>query len=63
LGTTGFARGAPSDEIVVLNDGKVEQIGSKEDIFYRPQTQKVAKFLGVKNIFFGKITEIHPEEG
>jgi molybdate transport system ATP-binding protein len=52
-----------SDEIVVLNEGKVEQIGSKEDIFYRPQTQKVAKFLGVKNIFSGKITEIHPEEG
>ena len=52
-----------SDEIVVLNDGKVEQIGSKEDIFYRPQTQKVAKFLGVKNIFLGKITAIHPEEG
>jgi molybdate transport system ATP-binding protein len=52
-----------SDEIVVLNDGKVEQIGSKEDIFYRPQTQKVAKFLGVKNIFLGKITEIRPEEG
>jgi molybdate transport system ATP-binding protein len=51
-----------SDQIVVLNDGKVEQIGSKEDIFYRPQTQKVAKFLGVKNIFLGKITEIRPEE-
>jgi molybdate transport system ATP-binding protein len=51
-----------SDEIVVLNDGKIEQIGSKEDIFYRPQTQKVAKFFGVKNIFLGKITEIHPEK-
>jgi molybdate transport system ATP-binding protein len=52
-----------SDEIVVLNDGKVEQIGSKEDIFYRPQTKKIAKFFGVKNIFRGKIKEIHPEEG
>jgi len=52
-----------SDEIVVLNDGKVEQIGSKEDIFYCPRTQKVAKFFGVKNIFRGKIMEIYPEEG
>jgi molybdate transport system ATP-binding protein len=52
-----------SDEIVVLSDGKVEQIGSKEDIFYRPQTQNVAKFFGVKNIFYGKITEIRPREG
>jgi molybdate transport system ATP-binding protein len=52
-----------ADEVVVLSNGKVEQIGSKEDIFYRPQTQKVAKFFGVKNIFYGKITEIHPGEG
>ena len=52
-----------SDQIVVLNDGKVEQIGSKEDIFYRPQTQNVAKFFGVKNIFHGKVTHIRRTEG
>jgi molybdate transport system ATP-binding protein len=52
-----------SDEIVVLNEGKVEQIGSKEDIFYRPQTQNVAKFFAVKNIFHGKVTDIRPGEG
>ena len=52
-----------ADEVVVLNDGRVEQTGSKEDIFYRPQTHKVAKFFGVKNIFRGKIREIRPEEG
>lgn len=51
-----------AEEIVVLNDGKVEQTGNKEDIFYRPQTHKVAKFFGVKNIFIGKITEIRVEE-
>jgi molybdate transport system ATP-binding protein len=51
-----------SDEIVVLNDGKVEQIGTKEDIFYRPQTHRVAKFFGVKNIFRGKIVDIYPED-
>jgi len=52
-----------SDEIVVLNEGKVEQIGSKEDIFYRPQTENVAKFFAVKNIFHGKVTDIRPGEG
>jgi molybdate transport system ATP-binding protein len=51
-----------AEELVVLNEGRVEQSGNKEDIFYRPQTQKVAKFFGVKNIFRGKITEIHAEE-
>jgi molybdate transport system ATP-binding protein len=52
-----------ADEVIVLNDGRVEQIGTKEDIFYRPQTQKVARFFGVKNIFHAKIVDIHPEEG
>jgi molybdate transport system ATP-binding protein len=51
-----------SEEIVVLNSGKVEQVGTKEDIFYRPQTQEVAKFFGVKNIFHAKIVSIFPEE-
>jgi molybdate transport system ATP-binding protein len=52
-----------AEEIVVLNEGSVEQRGSKEDIFYRPQTRNVAKFFGAKNIFRGKIEEIRPEEG
>lgn len=52
-----------ADEIVVLHEGRVEQTGGKEDIFYRPQTRRVAKFLGVKNIFDGRIIEIRPEEG
>ncbi len=52
-----------AEEIVVLNEGRVEQRGSKEDIFYRPQTHSVARFLGAKNIFRGRITEIRPEKG
>ena len=52
-----------ADEVVVLNNGRVEQTGSKEDIFYRPQTQKVARFFGVKNIFHGKVMDIRPGEG
>ena len=52
-----------ADEIVVLNNGRVEQTGTKEDIFYRPQTHNVAKFLGARNIFHGKVTDIRPGEG
>ncbi len=47
-----------AEEIVVLNEGKVEQVGSKEDVFYRPKTHKVAKFFGAKNIFLGKVADI-----
>jgi molybdate transport system ATP-binding protein len=52
-----------AEEMVVLSEGRVEQRGNKEDIFYRPRTPNVAKFFGAKNIFQGKIAEVHPEEG
>ena len=52
-----------AEEMVVLNEGRVEQRGSKEDIFYRPQTHSTARFFGAKNIFRGKIAEIRPDVG
>jgi molybdate transport system ATP-binding protein len=52
-----------ADEVVILNNGRVEQTGTKDDIFYRPRTHNVAKFLGARNIFHGKVTEIRPGEG
>jgi molybdate transport system ATP-binding protein len=52
-----------AEEIVVFNEGKVEQVGNKEAVFYRPQTHKVAKFFGVKNIFCGRVVEIFSDEG
>jgi spermidine/putrescine transport system ATP-binding protein len=42
---------AMSDRIVVMNEGRIEQIGSPEDIYYRPQTRFVAGFIGDNNIF------------
>jgi len=52
-----------AEEMVVLNEGRVEQRGSKEDIFYRTQTHSTARFFGAKNIFRGKIAEIRPDVG
>lgn len=39
-----------SDIIVVLKDGKVQQIGSPTDIYYRPKNRFVAEFMGSPNI-------------
>ena len=39
-----------SDRIVVMNDGLIEQIGSAEDIYDRPQTRFVADFIGQINL-------------
>jgi ABC-type Fe3+/spermidine/putrescine transport system ATPase subunit len=42
-----------ADKIAVLGNGHIEQIGSREEIFDKPQSTYVAKFLGT-NLFEGK---------
>ncbi len=42
-----------ADIIVVMNDGRIEQAGSPEDIYQRPQTEFVARFIGGTNILKG----------
>ena len=39
-----------SDQIVVMNQGKIEQIGTPEEIYNRPATEFVAEFVGKANI-------------
>ncbi|HEX7344490.1 MAG TPA: ABC transporter ATP-binding protein [bacterium] len=39
-----------SDRIVVLNRGRVEQIGKPEEIYDRPMTKFVASFIGHANV-------------
>ncbi len=42
-----------SDRVVVMNGGRVEQMGAPDDVFKRPETVFVADFMGVENIFSG----------
>jgi putative spermidine/putrescine transport system ATP-binding protein len=37
---------ALADEIIVMNNAKIEQAGSARDIFNKPKTAFVARFLG-----------------
>jgi iron(III) transport system ATP-binding protein len=43
-----------ADTIVVMNQGRVEQVGSPEDIYQRPRSEFVARFIGGTNIFRGR---------
>jgi iron(III) transport system ATP-binding protein len=43
-----------ADVIVVMNRGQIEQAGSPEDVYERPQTEFVARFLGGTNILKGR---------
>jgi len=40
-----------ADRIVVLQDGRVQQIGTPEDLYERPANLSVARFMGYRNIF------------
>jgi len=46
-----------SDTIVVMNEGKIQQIGTPEDIYNEPQNAFVADFIGESNIIDGVMRE------
>jgi putative spermidine/putrescine transport system ATP-binding protein len=52
-----------SDRIVVMNAGAIEQTGSGADIFERPQTRFVAKFMGRTNLFDGHVRSAREMSG
>ena len=46
-----------SDTIVVMNEGKILQIGTPEDVYNEPQNAFVANFIGESNILPGIMRE------
>jgi spermidine/putrescine transport system ATP-binding protein len=48
-----------SDQIAVMNRGRVEQIGDPEEIYERPATTFAAGFIGVSNLMPAKVASAH----
>ncbi len=46
---------AMSDRIVVMRDGLIEQIGAPEEVYNRPASEFVARFLGNSNVLPGRV--------
>ena len=46
-----------SDTIVVMNEGKIQQIGTPTDIYNEPQNSFVADFIGESNILNGRMVK------
>src|ERR1700704_1035891 len=46
-----------ADVIAVMNAGKIEQAGSPEDIYDRPRSEFVARFIGSSNVIKGKVLD------
>jgi iron(III) transport system ATP-binding protein len=52
-----------SDRIIVMEDGKVVQDGSPEEIYRQPLTRFVTDFIGQSNLLEGSISRLLPAEG
>lgn len=50
-----------STRIVILREGRVEQIGTPEEVYEHPQTLFAAGFIGQSNLLRGEVTAVHPE--
>ncbi|MFQ5971053.1 MAG: ABC transporter ATP-binding protein [Alphaproteobacteria bacterium] len=46
-----------SDHVAVMNRGRFEQVGTPQELYYRPQTAFVAGFVGNSNRWNGRIAE------
>ncbi len=44
-----------ADRIVVMHQGKIEQVGTPEEVFHKPANEFVMGFLGSVNLFHGRI--------
>jgi ABC-type Fe3+/spermidine/putrescine transport system ATPase subunit len=47
-----------ADRIIVMNRGRIEQQGSPDDIYMRPETVFVASFIGRANWFHGRVSDL-----
>jgi spermidine/putrescine transport system ATP-binding protein len=46
-----------ADAIAVMNDGRIEQLGAPEELYERPRTSFVARFLGASNLLEGAVED------
>ena len=45
-----------SDNIVIMNDGHIEQVGNPEEVYFQPKNEFVADFIGTVNLLPAEIT-------
>jgi sulfate transport system ATP-binding protein len=43
------------DRIAVLNTGRIEQVGTPDEVYNKPETEYVATFLGAANLLLGVV--------
>ena len=51
-----------ADTVAVMNEGRIEQMGSPVQIYEHPRTAFVANFLGQSNLFEGTVAGVEKDE-
>ncbi len=44
-----------ADRVVIMNQGRIEQIGTPNEVFHSPASEFVVRFLGNVNLFHGRV--------
>ena len=44
-----------ADRVVIMNSGRIEQIGTPEEVFHKPASEFVMDFLGQVNVFYRRL--------
>jgi ABC-type Fe3+/spermidine/putrescine transport system ATPase subunit len=52
-----------ADRIVVLNQGRIEQVGTPQEIYRRPASRFVASFIGTANLLEGTVAGVDARNG
>ena len=50
-----------ADRMAVLNRGRIEQLGTAEEVYRNPHTAFVSGFIGETNLIKGKVVEVRGE--
>ncbi len=50
-----------SDRVIVMEKGRIRQIGTPQEIYDRPVSRYVAQFIGSANIFAARVTQVDGE--
>ena len=50
-----------SDQIVVMDHGHIDQVGTPQTVFSQPASKFVAQFIGDNNIFEGTVVQVEPD--
>jgi len=46
-----------ADRVVVMNEGRIEQVGTPDEVFHHPRTEFVMHFLGQVNLFHARLAD------